>query len=335
MKINKIVDVYRSAGKDAAVKLIAELSPSSSTSSPNIRPNLLSLERCMKKFRKLDKSSGRASIQTELDNFLQEEFVIPKHPGLEQTETERLLESEKKVTELRKGLKRTVAREEYYRSKVVKLEKEKESRETLRDEASQLGKDNREHLASIEWMEALLNDDTDTVTVFDEPSGSYTNECQKCVYELLNHNVSVSKIGPVIATVLGMVGKECEKLPSKSTVLNMNLQRLHLSHQHLGEAFAAESDSCLLTDETSRKGAKYMGYEASDSSGKLWVLGVREMASKSAADTLSVFKEILSDIDLTCQQSQHEPSKLILQHIVATMSDRAATEVKFNTLLSS
>ena len=105
----------------------------------------------------------------------------------------------------------------------------------------------------------------------------------------------------------------------------MNLQQLHLSHQHVGEVFAAERDLCLLTNETSRKDAKHMGYEASDSSGKLWVLGVREMASKSAADTLSVFKEILSDIDLTCQQSQHEPSKLILQHIVATMSDRAAT----------
>ena len=90
----------------------------------------------------------------------------------------------------------------------------------------------------------------------------------------------------------------------------------------------------LLTDETSRKGAKYMGYEASDSSGQLWVLGVHEMVSKSAADTLSVFKEVLSDIDYTCQQSDHEPSKLILQHIVVTMSDRAATEVKFNTLLN-
>ncbi len=77
-----------------------------------------------------------------------------------------------------------------------------------------------------------------------------------------------------------------------------------------------------------------MGYEASDSSGQLWVLGVHEMVSKSAADTLSVFKEVLSDIDYTCQQSDHEPSKLILQHIVATMSDRAATEVKFNTLLN-
>ena len=76
-----------------------------------------------------------------------------------------------------------------------------------------------------------------------------------------------------------------------------------------------------------------MGYEASDSSGKLWVLGVRKMVSKSAVDTFSVFKEILSDIDLICQQSEHAPSKLILQHTVATMSDRAATKVKFNTLL--
>ena len=112
---------------------------------------------------------------------MQEEFVLPKHPGFEQTETDHLLESEKKITELRKGLKRTVAREEYYRTKVVKLEKEKESHETLRDEASQLGKDNREHLASIEWMESLLNDDTGTVTVFDEPSGSYKRVPEVCV----------------------------------------------------------------------------------------------------------------------------------------------------------
>ena len=41
MKINEIVDVYHSAGKDAAINVIAELSPSSSTSSPNVRPILL------------------------------------------------------------------------------------------------------------------------------------------------------------------------------------------------------------------------------------------------------------------------------------------------------
>ncbi|WAR05671.1 hypothetical protein MAR_021040, partial [Mya arenaria] len=47
-----------------------------------------------------------------------------------------------------------------------------------------------------------------------------------------------------------------------------------------------------MSDETSKFGSKYMGYEAADSTGTLWVLD-----------------------------------------IVATMSDKAATKVKFNTLL--
>ena len=130
-----------------------------------------------------------------------------------------------------------------------------------------------------------------------------------------------------------MTGKHCDRVPIKGTVIDMNLQRLHLSQQHVGEVFAQQEDTCLLTDETSKKGEKYMGYEASDSTGRLWVLGVRDMATKSAADTLSVFKEILNDIDYTSEQSSDQTSKLILKHIVATMSDRAATEIKFNTLL--
>ena len=71
------------------------------------------------------------------------------------------------------------------------------------------------------------------------------------------------------------------------------------SQQHVGEVFGRQKFSCLLIDKTTKR-AKYMGYVASDSSGKLWVLGLWEMASNSAADTLSVFKEILSDIDYTC-----------------------------------
>lgn len=39
-----------------------------------------------------------------------------------------------------------------------------------------------------------------------------------------------------------------------------------------------------------------MGYEAADSTGNLWVLGLRDIEAKSSEDTLTVFKEILSDI---------------------------------------
>jgi len=45
----------------------------------------------------------------------------------------------------------------------------------------------------------------------------------------------------------------------------------------------------------------------------------------SQLQTHSVFKEILNDIDYTSEQSSDQASKLILKHMVATMSDRAAT----------
>lgn len=69
---------------------------------------------------------------------------------------------------------------------------------------------------------------------------------------------------------------------------DLNLQRLHLSQQQVGEVFTQEQDSCVVT-ETSKKGAKYMDYEASDSAGMLWVWDNKELASKSATDSLSVF----------------------------------------------
>ncbi|WAR14792.1 hypothetical protein MAR_004897, partial [Mya arenaria] len=58
-----------------------------------------------------------------------------------------------------------------------------------------------------------------------------------------------------------------------------------------------------MTDETSKFGSKYMGYEAADSQ------------------------------ELFGADNNNETSKNIIKHIVATMSDRAATKVKFNTLL--
>lgn len=76
-----------------------------------------------------------------------------------------------------------------------------------------------------------------------------------------------------------------------------------------------------------------MGYEASEHKGNLWVLGVKRNFNKSAADTLTVFKDILNDIDKSSKVANNEKSKLILQHISATMSNSAATEVKFNSLL--
>jgi len=46
---------------------------------------------------------------------------------------------------------------------------------------------------------------------------------------------------------------------------------------------------------------------------------------------LTVFREILSDLDNS--SNNDSASKDIIAHITATISDRAATEVRFNELL--
>lgn len=117
------------------------------------------------------------------------------------------------------------------------------------------------------------------VCVFEDRK--YTNNIKQCIYKLLELNVSASNVTPVIETVLKIVNIEANQVPSKSTVLDSNLQRLFLAQKQISEMFAKEKNT---TDETSKFGACYMGYEVADSQGILWVLGLRKIETKSASN---------------------------------------------------
>jgi hypothetical protein len=58
------------------------------------------------------------------------------------------------------------------------------------------------------------------------------------------------------------------------------------------------------------------------------------MVTKSGKDTLSTLQNILTDIDSVSEKAVHPVSKHILINIVSTMSDRPATQKKFNSLLA-
>ena len=49
-------------------------------------------------------------------------------------------------------------------------------------------------------------------------------------------------------------------------------------------------------DETPKNCDIYMTYTINDDNEKTYILGLREMVSKSADDTLSTFKDVLDDI---------------------------------------
>ena len=174
--------------------------------------------------------------------------------------------------------------------------------------------------------------ESDTVNLLDNECKIYKHMLQECVYKLLSHNVTTSHVSPVIEIVLQLVNKIPNRLPSTSTVNNMNVQRLILAQKQLGEEYVCKKNTSLLSDETTKFGLKFEGFHAADDSSRMWVLGVRQMVTKSGQNTLDVLNQILRDIDEVCASTDNTLSKTILMNIVSTMSDRAATQIKFNDL---
>jgi hypothetical protein len=84
-----------------------------------------------------------------------------------------------------------------------------------------------------------------------------------------------------------------------------------------------------LADETSKFGKIFEGFHLSGKQGKLWVLGLRNIITKGATDTMTTFKEILSDISDASQFSDRESSKSILLNIVSTMSQHKSNSMSY------
>ena len=133
-----------------------------------------------------------------------------------------------------------------------------------------------------------------------------------------------------------MLGKVADCVPCGRTVSNMNYERLLISQNQMSE-LSTKSNLTLATDETPKQGDVYMTYTVTDAEGGNFVLGLREMVSKSSEDTLTIFQKILDDITDVCDGSDDDVGTRIhvLCQIKNTMSDRAATESKFNNLLQS
>ena len=73
-----------------------------------------------------------------------------------------------------------------------------------------------------------------------------------------------------------------------------------------------------------------MAFALTNSEGRNYAIGIRDMKTKSAADTMEVFKDVLQDVDDRLASTTSDAGRRLLLTIKATMSDRAATEKLFN-----
>ena len=85
---------------------------------------------------------------------------------------------------------------------------------------------------------------------------------------------------------------------------------LSISQNQLGEEFSEEQNTTLLSDATTKYDKQLEGIRASDVTGREWVLGLREIETKSADKILKIFKQILNDIDNRSEVASNEKSSL-------------------------
>ena len=284
---------------------------------------------------------------------LREELTINQVKISEMQETNTVLQSTVEGLKIRTAsknaeLKRVRSRETSNRGKVQRLENkidetrkvECESKGTQFDsDESMKQKDEiltlREQLKEMETEMSELKGKKKSIENYDVTSRCYTPKFREMVYKLLQEHVGLDHISPVIQAVFEYCGNVCDKLPSEKTYRRFNLERLKLSHIQLAEELPDKSCTTIYSDETSKKSEKYIGFHVTDSEKRHYVLGIRDLATKSANDTFNCFQEILKDIDNVKETSNSSVAKSILANIRNTMSDRAATELKWHQQLEN
>ena len=188
--------------------------------------------------------------------------------------------------------------------------------------------------AAVLWRGKLAAAENEELILMEK--GAFTSNTRKCVYELLGCHISQEKIPNVIQSVLKLAQKKFDRVPKASSVRQMNKEMVCVAQAHL-QTIADAKNLNLQSDETPKYGECYEAFICNDNEHNSYLLGMRHMADKSAQTTFDTLKEILTDLNETCNQifDKQNIGFKILTKITSTMTDRAATETKFHHLVET
>ena len=158
----------------------------------------------------------------------------------------------------------------------------------------------------------------------------YTDSVRQCCLELLSMNVGIQHVDPVIRSVLkNVAGMEIDKLPKPASLVRMLTELKCLSYQQIADELQECENITLHADGTSKFGQHYGSFQISTDT-TAYSLGLSQMLTGSAQQTLDLFKQILSDF----QQTVGSQAKVkLVTSIKNTMSDRHVVQKNFNCLL--
>jgi len=253
----------------------------------------------------------------------------------------KLVEADIQIQDLKKKMDRIRHRVTYWKEKYSNLNNLSEelqlkmeldgqkAQATLHEEISQLEQKNLELQDTVE--ELVSSEDVVTYQ-----QGKYTDDVRACCYELLSLNVGVQNVKAVITTVLKNIAhKSVVRLPCRTTLCDMMIESLTVAQAQLGEELTKEESNyhTLQTDGTTKYGEHFATYDIVTNE-TVYHLGLRQIFSGSAQNTLDTLTEILDDLNLVSKELDGgSVSEKVLLKIKNTMSDRHSAEKLFSQLL--
>ena len=197
----------------------------------------------------------------------------------------------------------------------------------LENEVAELRREIQTLRVEYEDVQSKIEDDKIETQVH---SQLYTDNVRQCCLELLSMNVGILQVDPVIRSVLkNIAGMEIDKLPKPASLIRMLTELKCLSYQQIADELQGCENITLHVDGTSKFGQHYGSFQISTDN-TAYSLGLLQMLTGSAQQTLDVFKQVLSDFQVTV--GSQAKAKLVTS-IKNTMSDRHIVQKNFNCLL--
>ena len=240
--------------------------------------------------------------------------------------------------QLVKDLDKALAEGIKYRKKASYYKRKYEkSNDSENDSVQSIIKDLNQQIQALENEKMMLNEKIDTflsreICCFEK--GKY-NDVIRMVYEdILMMGVSTRNVEKVIRLVLEKVaGIKVDRLPSECFARYMLVEARGLAQYQIAfELVDNCSDMTLHSDGTSKKGRSYLTFDGKTNDGRLYVLGLREVGAADAQSQLDVFCEVLEEVCKTTGDDGNCKFNKVFASIKNLMSDRCATQKKFNNL---
>ncbi|KAF8383914.1 hypothetical protein PRIPAC_73056 [Pristionchus pacificus] len=194
--------------------------------------------------------------------------------------------------------------------------------------------------ARLESEESLAEHDSRVVTL--KPGQSYSADTAVTVLELLDLGVADEKMGQVMESVAKLTGVKLDRVPSPSTVRNIAVASLSVAkahaHERLDQAIDRGEQLCLYSDETNKLGSKLQCFGAGlvkdDGGQEIFLFGLAQVADKSAQTAFDIMQNRLGSLSRGIGYG--DAGNFIDRFFAAvscTMSDRASTQQKFNSMI--